>query len=64
MSEFAGVNTLPGRSPNLLGAHRYTTCGGIVRPAGSSLRLTCQGMFGSRATQRQRTEGINGNKKP
>ena len=47
----------------LLGAHRYTTCGGIVRPAGSSLRLTCQNMFESRATQRQRTEGINGNKK-
>lgn len=63
MSEFACANALPGRTPNLLGAHRYTTCGGIVRPAGSSLRPTCQSMFGSRSTQRQRTEGINGNKK-
>lgn len=63
MSEFADANALPGRTPNLLGAHRYTTCGDIVRPAGSSLRLTCQCMFGSRATQRQRTEGMYGNKK-
>lgn len=44
----------------LLGAHRYTTCGGIVRPVGGSLRLTCHGTLGSRAPQRLRTEGIHG----